>query len=204
MKSHIVAIIITFVVCGQVFADQYTLTIDGKEYDINIGRQKIVKLADGRILRVTLNKKAIVSFKSDQFTFNYPSRLSPSRVEIDRGIYQTGMGTPTGVMVLVQEYMNLDPSGIIDMMLNELTKEEAHYGFEITKLETTKTLSDGTELTGKMAVSTYKEVETTKHVLCYPARDAGLIIITMFENDTPPEDRQIIDLFWKTLKVSLK
>ena len=100
--------------------------------------------------------------------------------------------------------MTLNPSGIIDMMLNELTKEEAHYGYKITKLETTKTLADGTELTGKMAVSTYKEIESTKHVLCYPARDAGLIIITMFEKETPPEDRQIIDLFWRTLKVSLK
>ena len=110
----------------------------------------------------------------------------------------------TGTVVMVQEYTTLDPSGLVDMMLTELTKEEVQYGYKITTSQVTKTLADGTQVTGKRAVSTYKGTEYIRHVLCYRVRDAGLLLITQFEKGSPSEEKQIIDEFWRTLKVSFK
>lgn len=204
MRSRLIAIMMLSAVCGYAFAANYTLTIDGKDYEIDLGKQQVIKLADGRTLQITLNKKAIVTFKGDHFAFDHPSRFSPSRTDLGDGIHQTMMASPVGTLVMIQEYTSLDPSGLVDMVLNELTKEEAQYGYKITKRETSKTLSDGTRLTGKMAVSTYKDTEYTRHVLCYRARDAGLLIVTQFEKSCPREEREIIDVFWKTLEVSMK
>ena len=204
MKLLLSAIMITFMLCGDAFAANYTLTIDGKGYDIDIGKQQVVKLADGRTLLITLNKKAIISFKSDNFSFDHPSIFSPSRTDLSNGIHQTMMASPLGTLVMVQEYTTMDPSGLVDMMLNELTKEEAQYGYKITKRLAAKTLTDGTKLAGKMAISAYKGTEYIRQVLCYQARDAGLLIVTQFEKANSLEERQIIDVFWSTLKVSLR
>ena len=78
------------------------------------------------------------------------------------------------------------------------------YGYKITKIDVNKTLADGTKLTGRKAVSTYKATEYTRQVLVHKARDSGLVILTQTEKATPLEEKQIVDLFWKTLKISLK
>ena len=204
MKAQFAAIMITFMMCGHAFAANYILMIDGKEYDIDIGKQQVVELNDGRNLRVTLRKKDVVSFKTDSFTFDHPSRFSPSRTDLGDGAYQTIMTSPIGTAVMIQEYRNMDRSDLVDQMLNEFTKEEEQSGYKITKQQTTKTLTDGTKLTGKMAISKHKGIEYTRHVLIYRKRDAGLLIVTQFEKANLSIDRQIIDLFWGTLKVSLK
>ena len=67
----------------------------------------------------------MITFKSENFSFEHPIRLSPSRTDLGGGVFQTMMASPLGTMVMIQEYTAINPSGLIDMMLNELTKEEA-------------------------------------------------------------------------------
>jgi hypothetical protein len=181
----------------------YTLTIDGKRFELDLGRAQALKLSDGRVLQVTLGKKEVITYKESVVSFDHPSRLSPSRSEVSVGIFQTMMSTPLGSAVLIQEFTSIDPSSLIDMMLNELLKEEVQYGYKIEKSTTTKTLASGVQLSGKMAISNYKDKEFTRQVLCYQGRDAGLLIITVVEEDSPPEDKEMIAMFWKTLQISL-
>lgn len=204
MKARLVIIAVACFLCSQAIAGDYVLTIDGKQSEVDIGEEAIIELPDGRNIRVTLEKKAIASFKLENLSFDHPSRLSPSRTDLGDGMFQTMMASPLGTLVLIQEYTTINPCSLIDMMLNELTKEETEYGYKITKSPSTRRLSNGAQLKGKMAVSKYRGDEYTRHVLCYEARDAGIMIITQLEKAAPQEDLTMVETFWKSLDISMK
>ena len=205
MKARVTALIVVLgVICGQAGAADYTLTIDGKQYEVDIGKASTITLPDGRKIRVTLDKKATLFFKSENFSFEHPGRLSPARTDLGDGIFQTMMMSPMGTLIIIQEHTTMNPCGLTDMMLNELTKEEVEYGYEITKGPSSKRLSSGIELQGKTAVSKYKGDEYTRYVLCHEARDTGLMIVTQIEKAAPEEDLDMIEMFWKSLRISIK
>jgi len=185
-------------------AANYTLTIDGKAYDIDEGKKTAITLADGTTIHVNLAKKSEVSFTTKNFTFMHPSEVSPARSDLGDGIHQTMMTTPLGTLTLIQEYQDLDPSMIIDLMISELTKEERNYGYSIESTPTERQTADGKTLSGKTVTATYRGEVITRDVLTYSARDAGLLVVTMFDNEAQPEELAMIETFWKTLKISLK
>ena len=187
-----------------VLAGNYLLTIDGKPYELDIGELTTATLQNGQKVQVKLEKKDIATFKTEMFSFNHPSGFAPSKTDLGDGVYQTIMATPTGTMVMIQEYTGLNPCGLIDMIVTELTKEEVHYGYTITKRDVSKKLADGQTVTGKFVVSKYRKDENQRNVLCYGAKDAGLVIVTQLDNDTPSEDMAMMDLFWKTLTILVK
>ena len=203
-KSFLMSIACIVFACGHAIAGNYVLTIDGKTHEVDLDKQTTIKLSDGKKIQVTLEKKAIVSFGVDDFSFDHPSSVTPSRTDLGDGIHQTMMTTPLGTLVIVQEYANMDPSGLVDMMLNELTKEEKQYGYKITNSPAKIKLSSGKTLTGKKSIATYRGEQTTRHVLCYSLRDAGVMIVTQVAKDASPKDKSMIDTFWKTLKITQK
>jgi len=203
-KTLLIGIAYVALACGYALAGNYVLTIDGKKYEIEVGKQKTVELSDGKKIQVTLEKKAIVSFIAGNFSFDHPSDVTPSRTDLGDGIHQTIMATPLGTLVLVQEYANMDPAALVDMMLNELTKEEKQYGYKITNSPAKIKLTSGKTLTGKKSIAIYRGEQTTRHVLCYSIRDAGVMIVTQVDKEAPPKDKSMVDSFWKTLKISLK
>ncbi len=135
------------------FAGNYTLKIDGKEHEIDLGAKNTVALSDGRKVEVELEKKTIADFKTDNVVFSHPSHVTPSRTDLGDGIHQTVMATPSGTMVMLQEHSGTNPSGLVDFMLTELLKEEVQYGYDIIKTAAAKQLVDGKMVTGKVAVS---------------------------------------------------
>ena len=187
-----------------VLAGNYLLTIDGKTYELDIGEMTTATLQNGQKVQVKLEKKDIATFKTEMFSFNHPSGFVPSKTDLGDGVYQTVMATPSGTTVMIQEYMELNPCGLIDMLVTELTKEEVHYGYTITKKDVSKQLAEGHTVTGKLVVSKYRKDENQRNVLCYGAKDAGLVIVTQLDNDTPSEDMAMMDLFWKTLTILVK
>ena len=187
-----------------VLAGNYLLTIDGKPYELDIGEMTTATLQNGQKVQVKLEKKDIATFKTEMFSFNHPSGFAPSKTDLGDGVYQTIMATPSGTTVMIQEYTGLNPCGLIDMLVTELTKEEVHYGYTITKRDVSKNLAEGHTVMGKLVVSKYRKDEYQRNVLCYGAKDAGLIIVTQIDNDTPSEDKAMIDLFWKTLTILVK
>lgn len=202
MKKFAAAFALAMVlVGGTATAANYTLNIDGKEYDLDLGKQATVILPDGRTHAVVLTQKSIVTFKTGNFSFDYFSRLSSSRTDLGSGIHQSMVMSPLGSCILVQEYSSLNPSNLIDLMIVELTKEETAYGYQFSTTPISKTLPDGTVLTGKTVVSTYNEKGITRQVLTYGARDSGLLFVTQIDKSNQGEDGRMIDLFWRTLKV---
>lgn len=201
MKLHLLTLFI-LLFGGNAFAGNYILTINGKDYEIDLDQQNSLKMADGRTLEVMLKKKPIVTFKTEAFSFDHPDSLTPSRTNLNPDINQTGMISPVGTTILIQEYSSIDPNVLIDMMIHELTKEEVNYGYKIDKIPVHRTLSNGITLTGKKVVSTYQTEESTTHVLCYRNRDSGLLIVTRIDKDYLADDQHILDLFWKSLKIT--
>ncbi len=204
MNSRLIAAALLWLACGAALAGDYTLSIDGKPYDFELGRLQVIKLADGRSLTVSLNRKDVVTYTGAMFSFDHVSKLSPARKDLKHGVRQTMMISPLGTLILVQEYSSLDPTDLVDTMLNELTKEEAHYGYKITKSDVRRTLPGGTTLSGKAAASSYKDSEIIRQVFTSKSHDAGVLIITQIDKDAPPEDQQMLDLFWKSLSIAAK
>jgi hypothetical protein len=202
MKTRLMVVALIIMSITSAIAGDYTLTVDGRPHDVDLGKQTVVTLSDGQVIRVTLDKKAIATFKTGGFSFSYTSSLSPSRTDLGDGVHQTMIASPLGTIIMIQEYEGMDPSDLVDMMLKELTKEEVHYGYEIAKSPARKTLADGSALTGKLAVSKYKDTEYKRYVLSHSTRDAGIMVVTQIEKAAPREDRELIDMFWKTLKIS--
>ena len=202
-KIAVVVVLITFF-AGAAFARNYILTIDGREYEIDLGTKTTVALADGRKVDVELEKKSIADFKTSNFSFSHPSHVTPSRTNIGEGIYQTMMATPSGTMVLIQEYAGIDPSELVDFMLNELLKEEVQYGYDITRTAAIKKLNDGKTVSGKLAVSRHRTTEYERYVFTYGVRDAGILIVTQAEKAAPRDDLMLIDIFWDTMQVTMK
>lgn len=204
MRMVPIAVLAVGVFASVALGGNYILTIDGKSYDIDLGARATVTLLDGRKVQVELKKKDVAVFKTANFSFSHPGHVTPARTDLGDGVSQTMVATPTGTLVMVQEYSGMNPSGLVDLMLTELTKEEAQYGYDITKTPVTKKLADGRTATGKRAVSKYRTNEYERYVVCCGVRDAGIVIITQVEKAAPREDVAMIDLFWKTMSVSMK
>jgi hypothetical protein len=204
MKKLSGTVVLVMLFASAALAGNYTLKIDGKKHEIDLGAKTTVTLADGRKVEVELEKKTIADFKTNNFSFSHPSHVTPSRTDLGDGIHQTMMATPSGTMVMIQEYSGTNPSGLVDFMLTELLKEEAEYGYDIIKTAASKQLADGKTMTGKRAVSKHRTDEYERYVLCYGIRDAGVLILTQVEKAASRQDLTMIDLFWKSLQVTIK
>jgi len=124
MKAKFVIALMTCLLSTYATAGDYTLTLNGVEVEIDLGKDFTVELPGGQKVLVTLKKKAIISFEGDYFKFDHPNQFVPARSDLGDGIFQTMLVSPLGSMVLIQEYKDIDPSSLVDFMVNELVKEE--------------------------------------------------------------------------------
>lgn len=204
MHRLIVALMLIGLGATSALAANYTLTIDGKAFDLDLDREQVLKLSPKQELRVTLSQKAVVTFTTENLSFDHPGTLAPSRTDLGDGVFQTMLASPRGTLVMVQEFTTLDPSPFIDMMLGELTKEELQTGYKVTNSLATQKLANGEILNGKLSVSASAEDEYTRQVLSYAGKESGLMVVTQIEAESTVEDKAMIATFWKTLKVNFK
>lgn len=204
MQRLITALILTCLCTTPALAANYTLTIDGKAYDLDLDREAVLRLSEKQELRVTLSQKAVVNFTTEHISFDHPGNLAPSRTDLGDGVFQTMLASPRGTLVMIQEFTTLDPSPFIDLMLSELTKEELQSGYKVTNSLATQKLAGGEIMSGKLSVSTSAEDEYTRQVLSYGGKESGVLVVTQIEAEGTAEDKAMLETFWKSLKVSFK
>jgi hypothetical protein len=190
----------------QTFADEtknYEITINGKTYDVSLGREYQAQLDSGKTVTFKIDKKAIMIYRDDFISFRHKNDLTISAKNIGSGIRQTMTNTAVGTLILFQEYSSMNPSSLVNLMLQELTKEQVSYGYKIQKNATSKTLKDGTTLKGKKAVLTYGNEEEHWTILAYGKRDRGLLVITKIDKDNMVAEKDILDLMWNSLNISI-
>jgi len=126
-------------------------------------------------------------------------KLRPGTTKLRRSTTSLGTG------LMVQEYMSMNPKYFVDMLLNEITKEEVEYGYKYSEKTVMKKVGDIT-FKGKQAVTTFPGAEWTRSVLSYGGRDRGILISTFIEKDNYETEKDLIEHFWRSmeLKVNFK
>lgn len=197
-KSLQALILLALVSFSPLRAEDYVITINGAVKEIGLDKETALTLPDGTSLRITLHRKEILRFTSELFSFEHRSEYQPSRSDLGDGIFQTMLVTPLGTGILVQEYMEMDPTTLVDLMLQEITKEEVEYGYKYSEKAISRTVH-GIALNGKQAVTTYPGEEWTRSVLAYGGKDKGVIVVTFIEKDNYGKEMNIIEHLWKSL-----
>ena len=178
----------------------YVLKLGDKSIDVSLGEKQTVTLTNGQQVTVLLTKKDVLTFQNDSFSFRHKSTFSPSKSDLGNDVRQTMMTTALGTGIIVQDYGSLDPSSMIDLMVNELTKEEIRAGYKKEEKAVEKKLPDGTVLKGKTVVTTYKDDQWTRSVLASGSGEKGILVVTFIEKSNLTE-QPMIDLFWESLRM---
>jgi len=185
-------------------ANDYNLIIDGKTWDITLDKPETITLPDGKRVRITLNKKPFATFTTEAFNFQYPTQYTPARTNLGDGVHQTVIVTPLGAAIMVQEYRDLDPSNLADLILGEMIVDEKAAGYRITKTDVKKRTADGKILVGKRAVCTIPGTDLEVSVYAFGRRGVGVTIVTMRDNALPdPQGDAMLERFWRTIKISM-
>jgi hypothetical protein len=199
----IVLAVVAFVPC-QLYAQDpanYEITINGKKLDVTLGREYEAKLESGETVKFKIIKKAIATYKDAFISFQHKSDLTISSTDLGDGVRQTMTSTALGTLILFQEYSLMNPSSLVDLMLQELTKEQINYGYKIHKEPDSKVLKDGTKLEGTKATLTYKSEQEYWSVLAYGKKDSGFLVIIKIDKENLDAEKDIIELMWKSLQI---
>lgn len=179
----------------------YQITINGQTSDVALGGEYSFVTPSGERLKYTITKKDIVTFEDDMISFQHKGSLTVSTTKIDEGIEQVLAVTALGTGYIIQEYDGMDPSTLNDLMLQELTKEDISYGYELVKEDYAKVLKGGQTLKGIKATLTYKTEEKYYTITSFGQRDKGVLVITMYDKEYQEKESPVIDLLWESLAI---
>jgi hypothetical protein len=179
----------------------YIITIDGKKMDIDLEKEYSFKNKNGSEVKFTVEQKDILLFKDEKVSFKYYAEHSVASTEVGDGITQLTLITANGSGFIIQKYSTLNPVSLVDLMMQEITKESISYGYKETSEVFKHSLASGQSLEGKTSVLKYQEDEQSYTVATYGSRDSGILVMTMINSDNKDKDQKILDLFMKTLQI---
>lgn len=207
MKNTLAVLSFTSVLlAASVFAAEeggdYTLTIDGKTYDISLGEQITVPVNGGKTLPVKLSLKDVLTYRTERFSFQHENGLRPSRSEINEDLVQTLLMTPLGSGVIIQEYADIDQDLLVTELIKALTGDEVAAGYKMKTSNASRTAANEVVLKGRVAVTTKDDEQWTRGVF-WARQSAGiLVVVTMMETSQTATGKPVIDRFWSTLNVA--
>ena len=205
-KQKIITTLFILTIAGLVCTvtkGNYQITVDGSKHDIKLGKEIVVKSKKGEPVHIRIDKKKIATFHGGFVTFNHKNDMTVSNTEMDNGIRQILSISAIGTLILVQEHSKINPEKILDLCLQGLVKDELEKGFKMKKKKYSKVLPDGTKLKGYKA--TLKHGKDTKIcvVLVKGKGRKGVVVATSIDQEKIRDDRDVLELFWKTLKIKL-
>lgn len=201
MKNNLfITIFASAIMSAQLNAAPFQLEIDGKIFEATPGEQQKITLPDGSSHSIKLIQKEYITFASDLYSYDHKSAYTPTKVDIGGGINQAMLLTPLGTGVLVQEYTMLNPVSLIDLMVQELTKEEVSRGYELKVEERERKLKNGTTIKGKAAITSYQGETWVKEIFASGDVSKGVLIVTFIEEDNRKTDGSFLETFWKSFE----
>jgi len=200
--STSIALLLTFVINAQDDGN-YVIIINNDSISINLNNKISYTTESGDKLDISIEQPEILTYKDDMISFQHDKSLSVSNNEIERGIEQCMIVSSTGNGFIVQKYKTFNPTSLIDLMLNELIKENISYGYSKTEKDFEKKLKSGETIKGTEVTMTYRGETETYTVAAYGGKDEGILVVTMLLTEEDfPEDVKIIDLFLNTLTIN--
>jgi len=204
-QKHLIAlftIAVTGLICTAVKGN-YQITVDGSKHDIELGKEIVVKSKKGEDINIKVDKKKIAIFKSKFVSFNHNSDITFSHIDMGNGSQQSMAITGNGTVIIIQEHTKINPEKILDICLQGLVKDQLEKGFRMTKKKYRKVLANGTKLDGYKATLKRGKEAKTCIVLVKGKRHRGVVIATSINQDKVRDDRNVLELFWKTLEIKL-
>lgn len=180
----------------------FTLTIGGTPVGIEVGETVTVTLPDGSTTEASLTRNPFSSYRSDQFQFVHPSEFSVTKSDVGDGIVQHLLASALGTIVIVQEYRDIDPSSLVPLMLQEMTKDGVAAGATVSQQPATRLVPDGVTMSGVTATETGKSDVADYEILGHGKDGAGLLVITRVDRDNAAQDRTLIDKFWESFRLA--
>jgi hypothetical protein len=177
----------------------YTLTFDGVEYPLALGVETKIKLKSGAELPVTLNKKAIGLFATGDLSFEYPGQYTVASSVVDLGITQHTVITALGTVILVQNYADGLPAGLLNAMFEEMVDEPKAMGLPIERSNISRAISNGGILKGVRAAYKGADDDVKIDIATATSGGIGFLILTMNDQTTSPEEADMIEKFWKSV-----
>lgn len=185
----------------QAQAGNYNLTVNGTTLELDLGTEQKLKLPDGQELTLKLDRKTASLFAADGLAFEYPSQFNVATSEVSKGIFQHLMATALGTVILVQTYNDMDATTLVDFMTGKMTDDDVASGSTRETKPHSRTLADGTVLTGTRSTLKRANDDVVVEVLGASKGKGGVMLITRTDHNIAPDDGAIIERFWATLKL---
>ncbi|WP_147383282.1 hypothetical protein [Pontibacter oryzae] len=203
MKIVLLASILCLAGIGAVAQDaaNYQVVIDGKATDIALGKAQKVKLANGKELELTIKQKDILTYQDDWVSLQYPKALQPTIATPDPQLEQVTLVTANGNGMLLQKYKTINPTELVDLMLQEITEGEMNFGYTRSEEAYELKLQSGHKARGKSVVLKHGGQEQRYTVAAIGSKNKieGIIFMTMLNPGYTSEDTEAICLFLDTL-----
>jgi hypothetical protein len=177
----------------------YILTIEGVEHEIALDQETKIKLKSGREVQIALKKRALGNFATGDLSFDYPGQYSVASTVVDTGITQHIVVTALGTVMLVQNYQDGLPAGLLDLMYTQMVEEPKAMGLDIEKTELSRAISNKTELKGVRAKYRGGGDNVTIDIATAEVGTTGFLILTMNDESTSPDEKQMIEQFWQSV-----
>ncbi len=205
MYQSILALALTVISFAGISQEEgnYILVINNDSILINLDGSVDYKTPKGEALSIQLTQSDIQTYSDEMISFRHDKSLNVSNTMIEEGIEQCMILRSTGNGFMVQKYATFDPTGFVDIMVNELTKESVNYGYTKSEKPFKIKLRSGQTLEGVQATLKYKGEKEIYTVATYGEKDEGVLVVTMLLNDDFQEDKKIIDLFLETLEIKM-
>tara|TARA_R100000306_G_scaffold12125_1_gene14037 strand:- start:13554 stop:14159 length:606 start_codon:yes stop_codon:yes gene_type:complete len=197
----ILLLTIIFLVSLSMFSQEdYQLNIDGKTTPIALDTPYQIKVGK-KMIDVTLSIRDTLTYSDSFLQFSYPNSYKVSEMELEQGITQKVLMTAEGSGFMVQEYTNLDPSMMQELLLKEVTKESKEYGYTEKREDYERTVRSGQTLKVLRSVLTYKDDIAIYEISSFSKKDEGLLLMTIDMNvsENGPGKR-LINMIWDSIE----
>jgi hypothetical protein len=200
-----IQLLVVLLVCSFVYAQEgsnYTITINGESFEYSLGETIEYDAKKKGPLKISVSQKDNLTYNDGIIVFNHPKSFPISETQLDEGIKQITAINSSGMGFIIQEYEGINPSLMVDLMLNEVTKESVEYGYSETISSVEFNTKDNKVLKGKKSVLEYQGVVDEWVVVTYSWKDGGVLIATMAVDTTDPNvDANFADNFYKSLRI---
>jgi len=199
-------IYVLFLSVGITFAQEnsnYTITINGEKYDYSLGQNFEYNAKKKGKLNINISQKDILSYNDGIIKFNHTKNFPISEAPEEDGIKQMTLISSDGSGVIIQQYRDFDPALMLDLMLNEVTKESKEYGYTEKVADVEITLKDGKKLKGKKSTLEYQGAVDEWIVYTYSRKDSGIIFLSMDidKNTESDNSNKNIKTFFESLEI---
>jgi len=179
----------------------YILEINGDTVSVALNQPVTLTTKGGKTITAKLSLKDKLHYVDSIISFQYSSQYSVSSKKIDKDIEQLILLSPLGNGIMIQKYNSIDPTFIVDLMVQELTKESKDAGYKEQLNMVEQKLVGGKTIKGKESILTLDDEKNIYRVFPRKIGRGGLIIIEIQTNTEQEEDLKLTKTFWETFTV---